>query len=96
MDIRIDYISNDSEPVFCIAGRLAGSAVTQLKKASDPIEEPMVMDLTNLLFADDRGIDAIRSLIDRGWQVRGASPFVQLLLKNMPGGKTGREESELT
>lgn len=94
MDIRIDYISNDSEPVFSIAGRLAGNAVAQLKKACDPIEEQVVMDLTNLLFADDRGIDAIRSLIDRGWQVRGASPFVQLLLEKAPGWKTGSEQSK--
>jgi hypothetical protein len=96
MDIRIDYISSDSKPVFSIAGRLGGSAVIQLKKACDPIEEPMMMDLTNLLFADDRGIDAIRSLIDRGWQIRGASPFVQLLLKKAPERKTGSVQSELT
>ena len=68
--------------------------MAQLKKTCDPIEGSFVLDLSNLLFADNRGIDAIRALIDRGWQVRGASPFVQLLLKNAPGWNTGSEASK--
>ena len=87
MDIRIDYISDGPETIICISGRLAGTAVTQLKKACDPIEDPFVIDLSNLLFADDKGIDAIRAIADVGAQVHGASPFVQLLLDNAPGWK---------
>ena len=84
MDIRIDCISDGSETVVRIAGRFAGTAVAQLKKACDPIEEPFVMDLSDLLFADDKGIDAIRAIADKGVQVHGASPFVQLLLDDAP------------
>jgi anti-anti-sigma regulatory factor len=92
MDIRIDFISDKSETVVRIAGRLSGSAIEQLKKVCDPIEDPFVIDLSNLLFADDKGIDAIRAIADKGAQVQGASPFVQLLLDNAPGWKTGGEE----
>jgi anti-anti-sigma regulatory factor len=84
MDIRIDFISEGSETVVRIAGRLSSTAVAPLKKACDPIEDPFVIDLSNLLFADDKGIDAIRAIVDKGAQIHGASPFVQLLLDNAP------------
>ena len=85
MEIRIDITSEGPETVVRIAGRLSGVAVAQLKKACDPIEGPFVIDLSNLLFADAGGIDVIRALDDRGAEVRGASPFVQLLLEDEPG-----------
>jgi hypothetical protein len=88
MDIRIDYISDGPETIICIAGRLSGTAaVAQLKKACDPIEGPLVIDLSDVLFADDEGINAIRTIADKGAKVHGASPFVQLLLDNAPGWK---------
>jgi hypothetical protein len=53
-----------------------------------------MIDLSNLLFTDEEGINAIRAIADKGAQVHGASPFVQLLLNNAPGWKTGGEESK--
>ena len=94
MDIRIDINSNGSETAILIAGRLAGAAVAQLKRACDPIENSLVIDLSNLLFVDDLGIKAIRAIVDRGARVHNASPFVQLLLDNAPGWKTGDGGSE--
>ena len=94
MDIRIDFNSNGSETVVRIAGRLAGTAVAQLRNVCDPIEDPFVIDLSSLLLADDEGINAIQALADKGAQVHGASPFVKLLLDNPPGWKTGDEESK--
>ena len=94
MDIRIDFISDRSGTVVRIAGRLASTAVAQLKKACDPIEDSFTIDLSNLLFADDEGISAIRALADKGAQVHGASPFVQLLLDSASRWNTGGEESK--
>ena len=94
MDIRIDFNSNGSETVVRIAGRLASTAVAELKKACEPIEGSLMIDISNLLFTDDEGIKAIRAMVDRGTQVRGASPFIQLLLDRAPGWKTGDGESE--
>ena len=85
MEIRIDVTSEGPETVFRIAGRLSGAAVPQLRKACDPIKGAFVLDLSNLLFADDAGIDVIRTLGEKGAEVRGASPFVQLLLDDAPG-----------
>ena len=80
MEIRIDITSEGPETVIHIAGRLSVTSVAQLKKACDPIEGAFVIDLSNLLFADDAGTDTILTLCEKGAKVRGASPFVQLLL----------------
>ena len=85
MEIRIDITSEGPETVVCIAGRLSGVSVAQLRKACDPIEGALVLDLSNLLFADDAGIDVIRTIDEKGAEVRGASPFVQLLLEDTTG-----------
>jgi anti-anti-sigma regulatory factor len=92
MEIRIDIISEGPETVVYIAGRLSGAAVAQLRKACDPIEGAFVLNLSGLMFIDDDGIDAIRTLGEKRAEVRGASPFVQLLLDGAPGEKTGGEE----
>jgi anti-anti-sigma regulatory factor len=82
MEIRIDITSEGPETVVNIIGRLSGAAVAELRKACDPIEGVFLMDLSNLLLADDAGIDVIRKLCEKGAEVRGASPFIQLLLDN--------------
>ena len=80
MEIRIDITSEGPETVIHIAGRLSVTSVAQLKKVCDPIEGAFVIDLSNLLFADDAGIDTIRTIDKKGAKVRGASPFIQILL----------------
>jgi anti-anti-sigma regulatory factor len=84
MEIRIDITSEGPETVVHIAGRLSGTAVAQLRKACDPIEGAFVLDLSDLLFADEEGIDAIRTLGETGAEVHGSSPFIQLLLDDTP------------
>ena len=93
MEIKIDIDSNGFRTVVRVAGRLCGKAVEELKKACDPIEGPLVIDLSHLFLADKDGISAVRSMADKGAQICGASPFVQLLLDSAPGLKTGDKES---
>ena len=94
MGIRIDNYLEGSETVISISGRLSKPAVAQLNKVCDPIEKPFVIDLSNLIFADDDGIDAILAIMERGAQIYGASPFVRLLLDNPPGWKNGGSDSK--
>ena len=82
MGIRIDHIRSGSTSVVHIAGRLCGAAVADLIHTCDPIEGPFVLDLSSLLFADERGISTIRAIVDKGAHVHGASPFIELLLEN--------------
>jgi anti-anti-sigma regulatory factor len=84
MGIRIDIKSKGSQTVVHVAGRLAGDAVAVLRKACDRIEGAFVLDLSNLRFADAAGIGLIRKLGDKGAEIRGSSPFVQLLLDDAP------------
>ncbi len=92
MEIRIDITSEGSKTIVFIAGRLSGVSGAQLNKACDPIKGAFVLDLSNLLFADDAGIEVIRTIEEKGAEVRGASPFVQLLLDDAPGKETEGEE----
>ncbi len=84
MEIRIDITVEGPKTIVFLAGRLSGVSAAHLRKACDPIKSAFVLDLSNLLFADDGGIDIIRAIVDKGAQVRGASPFVQLLLDDTP------------
>ena len=84
MGIRIDITTEGPETVVHIAGRLASNSVEQLEKVCDPMEKPFVIDISNLLFADDEGINTLRMMADKGSQLHGASPFVRLLLENTP------------
>ena len=80
MGIRIDIESEGHDVVFHVAGRLAGPAITQLEDACEPIEGHYVLDLSKLMFADDAGAEAIRTLREGGADIRGASSFIKLLI----------------
>jgi hypothetical protein len=85
MEMRIDIESEGPDVVFHVAGRLAGPAITQLEDVCEPMEGHCVLDLSNLMFADDAGAEAIRMLCERGAEIRGASSFIKLLIN----GETG-------
>ena len=80
MSIRIDYIPHGAKPIVRVAGRLTSMEISELKKVCRTIEPSFVIDLSDLVYADDEGISAISEIIDKGVQVQGASPFVKLLI----------------
>lgn len=90
MTIHIEINSEAPEAVVYLAGRLSGVATKQLRDACDPIKGSFVLDLSKLLFADDAGIDVIRAISERGAKIRGASQFIQLLMKEHTQPGTGR------
>jgi hypothetical protein len=49
------------------------------------MESHYVLDLSKLMFADDAGAEVIRTLCERGAEIRGASTFIKLLIN----GETG-------
>ncbi|NOQ88123.1 MAG: hypothetical protein GQ550_04300 [Gammaproteobacteria bacterium] len=81
MAIRIDVHTEGDEVVVYLAGRLSADAADQLSDTCDHIKGDLVLDLSKLLFADDAGVDVIRSISEQGTTIRDASPFIQLLLK---------------
>ncbi len=80
MEIRIDIESEGSDVVLHVSGRLTGPAITQLSDACEPMKGRFVLDLSKLKFADDAGAEAIRTLRERGADIRGASIFIKLLI----------------
>jgi anti-anti-sigma regulatory factor len=80
MDIRIDIESEGPEVVLHVAGRLTGPAIVQLSDVCEPIDGNYVLDLSKLMFTDDAGAEAIRTLREGGASIRGASSFIKLLI----------------
>jgi anti-anti-sigma regulatory factor len=80
MNIRIDKKTEGNDVVLYVAGRLAGDAITQLTDASESVKGHCVLDLSNLMFADDAAAESIRALCEKGAEIRGASSFIKLLI----------------
>ena len=85
MEIRIDNESEGSDVVLHVAGRPAGPAIALLSEACEPIEGRFVLDLSKLKFADDAGAEVIRTLCEKGAEIRGASTFIKLLINGEAG-----------
>jgi anti-anti-sigma regulatory factor len=66
--------------VVHVDGRLAVGGVRELDRAATVATGAVILDLTNLLSVDDAGVAALRVLSERGARLRGASPYVTLLL----------------
>jgi anti-anti-sigma regulatory factor len=80
MDIRIDIETEGPVVVFHVSGRLDRPVVKQLTDACESIEDNFVLDLSDLFFADDAGIEALRTLRDHGADIQGAPSFIKLLM----------------
>jgi hypothetical protein len=87
MTLRVDTASEASTTVVSVAGRLKGREVREFLKSCDAIEGEFELDLTNLRSADSEGIEAIRELMRAGRKLRGASPFIRLLLGDQPSAE---------
>ena len=92
MAIRIDVKTKGDEVVIYIAGRASGDAATELRNICERIEGIFVLNLSHLLYADDAGIEVIRAIGAQGMEIRGASPFIQLLVDNSLGQDVIGEE----
>lgn len=92
MAIRIDINSEGPEAIVFLAGRLYDGDRKQLTDACDSIKEAFVLDLSKLLFADDAGVDVIREISEQATEVRGASPFIQLLISKAYNKEMDDEE----
>ena len=90
MTVRIETSTEDSKIAVRVAGRLENSGVSELLRVCRSIESELVLDLTGLRSADSEGIEAIHELVRGGAKLRGASPFIRLLLDDLkPGDEPG-------
>ena len=80
MDLRLRVSHEDDATVVLVDGRLAVAGVPELDQAVAGATGAVILDLTNLLSADEAGVVALRLLAERGVRLRAASPYVTLLL----------------
>ncbi len=81
MSIRITRTSDARETVLRIDGQLRSEDIAELAKEHRSVEGPLVLELSNLQSADPAGVEVLRDLVSMGVQIRGASPYIELLLK---------------
>jgi hypothetical protein len=89
MTVRIEISAGEKKPAVSIAGNLEGLGAGELVRTCRSIEGELVLDLSGLRSADAEGIDAIQKLVQGGATLRGASPFIRLLLKSEQHGIAG-------
>jgi len=89
MTVRIETTPHRSKTRVSVAGRLEGLGVGELVRTCDCIEGELVLDLSALRSADAEGIEAIQKLTRGGVTLRGASPFIRLLLESQQHGNAG-------
>ena len=80
MNIRVERFSEEQRTVLRIAGRLQSADVSELDKETQSVEGPLTLDLSELMSADNAGIERLRELQAQGAEMRGASRYMQMLL----------------
>lgn len=88
MDMRLTVLHEGDTDVVRVDGRLSAGSVEELTRLLRSLTRPIVVDLANLLSADDAGVAVLRTLAEQGARLVGASPYVALLLdreKRGPG-----------
>jgi ABC-type transporter Mla MlaB component len=63
-----------------VAGRLQADDFAELLRIVQQSNDPVSLDLTELQAIDRPAVTLLRELINRGVEVRSASPYVKLLL----------------
>jgi hypothetical protein len=81
MGLRITSTVENDAVVLGLHGWLEGAEVAVFEEACGAAKRPLQIDLSWLVGADSAGISALRHAQERGAGLRGASPYVRLLLR---------------
>jgi anti-anti-sigma regulatory factor len=73
---------------LCLEGRLIGPWVEELRQTCEPLlaaKSPLALDLDEVTFADESGVELLSKLKSRGARLINSTPFLEEQLK-----RTGR------
>ncbi len=84
MTLRITPSGPGPPAMLALDGRLTGDEVVELHRAVAEAGGEVMLDLAGLQFADQLGVKALRELKAQGARFTGASPYIELLIGNMP------------
>jgi anti-anti-sigma regulatory factor len=93
MTVLIKTSAEGLKSVVSVAGRLEERDVSEFMKTCLSAESELVLDLTNLRSVDPVGIGEIQELVQGGAILRGASPFIRLLLDSQQPATTKNSSS---
>ena len=69
------------QTVLKVDGRLKGDDVEELAQAYRSAQGATALDLSELQSADRAGVELLRELASMGAAIRGASPYIELLMR---------------
>ena len=78
--IRITDTTELDQTIWRIDGRLTAEDISVLDKRCSEVGRPHVLDLAGLQSADSAGSEKLLGLASDGVEIRGASPYLRLLL----------------
>jgi len=80
MTVRIETSTEGVKTTVSVAGHLEERLVSEFVKTCLSAESELILDLTHLRGVDPASIREIQKLVQAGAVLRGASPFIRLLL----------------
>jgi hypothetical protein len=78
MTLRITPVLSDDPATLRLEGRLGAEELAELERSMEA--GVRVLDLQNLVSADEEGLEALRALSKRGVEFRNASRYLTLRL----------------
>jgi len=79
--IRIALRRDDSRTIVSVAGKLEEKHLAELREQCSATTTKLVFDLSDLTSADRTAIQWLANRHGRGDEIKGASPYIKLLLK---------------
>jgi anti-anti-sigma regulatory factor len=80
LTIRVSTETGETITTIRIEGKLTSVSVSDVRAACESVDPPLHLDLSGLFSADRDGIQALRSLSEKGAELHGASPYINQLL----------------
>jgi len=84
MTIRVTTTVDTWGTLLKVDGRLTIEDVNELARAFRSAQGTAALDLSELQSTDHAGMEILRELVALGAEIRGASPYIELLLKPKP------------
>ena len=81
MSVRITTISEPGTTVIKVAGWLRNADREELVRIFREVDGPVALGLVDLQSVDRTSVALLRESIAAGMQLRAASPYIELLLK---------------
>lgn len=81
MRFRIDTYHEEDRTTLKVSGTLRGPAVDELDRVCRQVDGLLFVDLHEVMTVDGFGVVLLNELAEAGARLKGASPYVKLLLE---------------